>query len=73
MTEAMYFPSKKLKEIPLDEFAANKADFDLKCEGSGCIIFTGKFRYLGSRLSWHLTDDSAGITSTMFSPATYDN
>ena len=32
-TEAMYFPSKQLKYIPTDELAANKADFDLTCEG----------------------------------------
>ena len=47
-TEAMYFPSKKLKEIPLDKLAANKADFDLTCEGSGCITFMDEFCYLGS-------------------------
>ena len=38
-TEAMHSPSKKLKEIPLDELAAYKADFDLTCKGSGCIIY----------------------------------
>ena len=47
-TEAMYFPSQKLKEIPLDELAANRADFDLTCKGGGCITFTDGFRYLGS-------------------------
>ena len=47
-TEAMYFPSKKVKDIPLDELAAEKADFDLTCKGSGCITFTDEFRYLGS-------------------------
>ena len=43
-TGAMYFPSKILKEILLDELAANKADFDLTCEGGGCITFTDEFR-----------------------------
>ena len=57
-TEAMHFPSKKLKEIPLDDLAASKAYFDLTCEGGGCITFTDKFRYLGSLISWDLTDDS---------------
>ena len=56
--EAMYFPFKKVKETPLDEVAANKADFYLTCEGSGCITFIDKFRYLGSLISWLLTDDS---------------
>ena len=57
-TEAMYFPSKKLKEIALDELAANKPAFDLTCEDGGCITLTNEFRYLGSRISWFLTDDS---------------
>ena len=57
-TEAMYFPSKQLKDIPADELAANKADFDLTCEGGGCISFTDEFRYLGSLISCDLTDNS---------------
>ena len=57
-TEATYFSSKQLKKIPLDEFAANKADFDLTCERGGCITFTDEFRYLGSLISWDLTDNS---------------
>ena len=50
-TKAVYFPSKKLKEIPLDELAANKADFGLTCEGGGCITFSDEFCYLGSLIS----------------------
>ena len=56
--DAMNFPSKKLKEIPLDELEANKADFDLKCVSSECITFMEEFRYLGSLISWLLTDTS---------------
>ena len=41
--EAMNFPSKKLNEIPLYELAANKANFDLTCKGSGCITFMANF------------------------------
>ena len=51
-TEAMYFPSKKPKEIPLDELAANKADFALTCEDGGYITFTDEFRYLRSILDF---------------------
>ena len=45
-TEAMYFPSKQLKDIPLDKLAANKVDIDLTCKGGGCITFTDEFHYL---------------------------
>ena len=55
-TEAMHFPSNKVNEIPLGELAASKADFDLTCKGSGNITFTDEFRYLGSAISWFLTD-----------------
>ena len=44
--EATYFPSKKLKDIPLDELAANAADFDLICEDGECITFKDEFSYL---------------------------
>ena len=54
----MHFPSKELKDIPLDEHAAYKADFDLTCKGSRCITLTDEFRYLGSLISWDLTDNS---------------
>ena len=57
-TEAMYFPSKILKEIPLDKLAANKAAINLTCKGGGCITFMDEFRYLESLISWYLTDDS---------------
>ena len=57
-TEAMYFPSEQLKNIPADDLAANKADFDLTCKGGGCISFTDEFRYLGSLISCDLTDNS---------------
>ena len=57
-TEAMYFPSKKPKDIPPDELAAGKADFDLTRKGGGCITFMDEFRYLGSVTSWDLTDNS---------------
>ena len=65
-TEAMHFPSKQLKDIPRNELAAYKA-----CEGSGCITFTNKFRYLGSLISWDLTDNldvqqRTGIASKAF-------
>jgi hypothetical protein len=57
-TEAMCFPSKQLKDILSDELVPNKADFDLTCKGGGCIIFTYELRYLGSLISWDLTDNS---------------
>ena len=45
-------------DIPVGELAANKADFELTCDGGGCISFTDEFGYLGSRISWDLTDNS---------------
>ena len=70
-TDAMYFPSKQLKEIPLDKLVANNADFDLTCEGDGCITIIDKFRYRGSLISWDLADNSdaqqrTGLASKAF-------
>ena len=57
-TEAMYFPSKQLKDIPQDELAADKADFDLTCKGGGNITLMDDFCYHGSLISLDLTDNS---------------
>ena len=60
-TEAMYFPSKKLKETPLDELAANKGRFQLNTGGQRMHHIYGQISLPWiSNISWLLTDNSDG-------------
>ena len=70
--EQCAFP-KNLKEIPLDKLAANKADFDETCVGGRCITFMDNFRYLGSLISWDLTDGSDALQQFGLASKAFDS